>query len=120
MLKFILSSVTGAPKYMLFCVLYILVGLGLTSTIIELVRLQYARSWKQLQALAETLGKLAHDQNGADVQAELKKIMTVVSLGGKGKKLKDWEKAVKELTKEFNKPKAKPQIVQIIVYESSV
>ena len=72
-----------------------------------------------MQALAETLSKLAGDQSGADVQAELKKIMTVVSLG-KGKKLKDWEKAVKELTKEFNKPKAKPQIVQIIVYESSV
>lgn len=34
---------------MLWCTLYILVGLALTSTIIELVRRQYAQSWQKLQ-----------------------------------------------------------------------
>lgn len=34
---------------MLLCTLYILVGLALTSTIIELVRRQYAQSWQKLQ-----------------------------------------------------------------------
>jgi len=37
------------PNYMLLCTLYILVGLALTSTIIELVRRQYAQSWAKLQ-----------------------------------------------------------------------
>lgn len=37
------------PNYMLWCTLYILVGLALTSTIIELVRRQYAQSWEKLQ-----------------------------------------------------------------------
>lgn len=34
---------------MLLCTLYILIGLALTSTIIELVRRQYATSWAKLQ-----------------------------------------------------------------------
>lgn len=37
------------PDYMLLCTLFILVGLALTSTIIELVRRQYASSWQKLQ-----------------------------------------------------------------------
>lgn len=37
------------PDYMLLCTLFILVGLALTSTIIELVRRQYASSWHKLQ-----------------------------------------------------------------------
>lgn len=37
------------PEYMLWCTLYILVGLALTSTIIELVRRQYAQSWQKFQ-----------------------------------------------------------------------
>lgn len=37
------------PNYMLLCTLYILIGLALTSTIIELVRRQYATSWAKLQ-----------------------------------------------------------------------
>lgn len=34
---------------MLVCTLYILIGLALTSTIIELVRRQYAESWQQMK-----------------------------------------------------------------------
>lgn len=73
------------PKYMLLCTLYILVGLALTSTIIELVRRQYAQSWRQLQALsgplAENLRKLAENAPGLDItafQQDLRKVLTVV------------------------------------------
>lgn len=72
---------------MLFCTLYILIGLALTSTIIELVRRQYAQSWRQLQALsgpfAENLRKLAENAPGLDVTAfqhDLRKVLTVVSM----------------------------------------
>ncbi|XP_047738942.1 potassium channel subfamily K member 18 [Hyalella azteca] len=39
-------------EYILVCTVYILVGLALTSTIIELVRRQYAESWQHMKALA--------------------------------------------------------------------
>lgn len=60
------------PKYTLLCTLYILVGLALTGTIIELVRRQYAQSWRRLQRLsgplAEALRKLG-EQAGGDMSA---------------------------------------------------
>lgn len=73
---------------MFMCTLYILLGLALTSTIIELVRRQYARSWKTLQALtgplAETLKRMGENTGaGIDItmfQNDLKKILTVVRL----------------------------------------
>ena len=34
---------------MLLCTVYILVGLAITSTIIELLRRQYAESWRQMK-----------------------------------------------------------------------
>ena len=61
----------GADRatYMLMCLVYIFIGMAFTTTIIELVRRQYAESWRkmielraQIQAqlkLAETLKKLA-------------------------------------------------------------
>ncbi len=36
---------------MMMCMIYILVGLAFTSTIIELVRRQYAESWRKMQEL---------------------------------------------------------------------
>jgi len=45
---------------MLICTIYILVGLAFTSTIIELVRRQYAESWRKMQELR------------AQIQAQLK------------------------------------------------
>jgi len=36
---------------MLMCMIYMLVGLAVTSTIIELVRRQYAESWQKMQEL---------------------------------------------------------------------
>ncbi|XP_075973033.1 TWiK family of potassium channels protein 7 isoform X2 [Anticarsia gemmatalis] len=73
------------PKYMLLCTLYILIGLALTSTIIELVRRQYARSWQQLRALsgplADTLRRLGDAGRGVDVSA-LHKVLTVKTYTG--------------------------------------
>lgn len=73
---------------MLLCTVYILIGLALTSTIIELVRTQYLQSWKQLQAMsgpfADSLRKMADSAPGLDVSAfqnDLRKVLTVVSNG---------------------------------------
>jgi hypothetical protein len=69
---------------MLFCTLYILVGLALTSTIIELVRRQYAQSWARLQALsgplAETLRRLGESAGGGIDVTALQKMLTIVSV----------------------------------------
>lgn len=80
-------NVVEKPKYMLLCTMYILVGLALTSTIIELVRRQYLQSWRQLQALsgplAENLRKMAENAPGIDVtalQQDLWKVLTVVRI----------------------------------------
>ncbi|KAJ8675935.1 hypothetical protein QAD02_011721 [Eretmocerus hayati] len=131
------------PKYMLFCTVYILVGLALTSTIIELVRRQYAHSWKRLQALsgplAETLKKLG-EQAGGDMsalQSDLKKVLKVISMprrrksGVENNDMKDqeWEQAVEAILRDIagaknqqesdSKPERKKSL-QIIFYESSV
>ncbi|XP_066905477.1 TWiK family of potassium channels protein 7 [Halyomorpha halys] len=111
------------PQYMLLCTLYILVGLGLTSTIIEIVRMEYAKSWKRLQALAEALRRLGESGSGQAVdlsafQGDLRKVFFSISKNSKGSE--NWEKAVDNIVSSFNKPKAKPKIIQIIIYESSV
>ncbi|XP_050498163.1 TWiK family of potassium channels protein 7 [Diabrotica virgifera virgifera] len=125
------------PKYMLLCTLYILVGLALTSTIIELVRRQYAHSWRQLQALrgplAENFRKFAENAPGLDVlafQQDLMKVLTVVTMpklsgGKKGKKMKEqeWENAIEAAIRDLtaNATEHKPQqVLQIVIYESSV
>ncbi|XP_067206623.1 TWiK family of potassium channels protein 7 isoform X2 [Linepithema humile] len=127
------------PKYTLLCTLYILVGLALTSTIIELVRRQYAQSWRGLQRLsgplAETLRKLG-EQAGGDMSAlhsDLRKVLTVISMprlrwsssiDPGGSKDRDWEEAVEAVLRDIaasaTAPPSKKPIVQIVVYESSV
>ncbi|KOC68896.1 TWiK family of potassium channels protein 7 [Habropoda laboriosa] len=129
------------PKYMLLCTLYILVGLALMSTIIELVRRQYAQSWRRLQRLsgplAETIRRLG-EQAGGDMSAlhsDLRKVLTVISmprlkwsasLNREGTKDQEWEEAVEAVLRDIaanvnnsSQPKKKP-IVQIVIYESSV
>ncbi|CAB3236073.1 unnamed protein product [Arctia plantaginis] len=126
------------PKYMLICTLYILIGLALTSTIIELVRRQYARSWQQLRALsgplADTLRRLGDAGRGVDVSAlhsDLRKVLTVVTMprlsGAGGNALTDkrrleLEAAVEAVIRDITAPVTtqKPPIVQIVIYESSV
>ncbi|XP_076754125.1 TWiK family of potassium channels protein 7 [Xylocopa sonorina] len=128
------------PKYTLLCTLYILVGLALTSTIIELVRRQYAQSWRRLQRLsgplAETIRRLG-EQAGGDMSAlhsDLRKVLTVISmprlkwstsLNRGDAKDQEWEEAVEAVLRDIatnannTQPKRKP-IVQIVIYESSV
>ncbi|CAH1390898.1 unnamed protein product [Nezara viridula] len=112
------------PQYMLLCTLYILVGLGLTSTIIEIVRMEYAKSWKRLQALAEALRRLGEGGSGQTAvdlsafQGDLRKVFFSLSKNSKGSE--NWEKTVNSIVSSFGKPKAKPNIIQIIIYESSV
>ncbi|XP_066581958.1 TWiK family of potassium channels protein 7-like [Prorops nasuta] len=126
------------PKYTLLCTMYILVGLALTGTIIELVRRQYAQSWRRLQALsgplAETIRKLG-EQAGGDMsafQTDLRKVLTVISMprlkwSGSGhgdSKDEEWEEAVEAVLRDIansaTAPPPKKPIVQIVVYESSV
>ncbi|XP_029662369.1 TWiK family of potassium channels protein 7-like isoform X1 [Formica exsecta] len=127
------------PKYTLLCTLYILVGLALTGTIIELVRRQYAQSWRRLQRLsgplAETLRKLG-EQAGGDMSAlhsDLRKVLTIISMprlrwstsiDRDVTKDRDWEEAVEAVLRDIaasaTVPPPKKPIVQIVVYESSV
>lgn len=72
---------------MLYCTLYILVGLALTSTIIELVRRQYVQSWQRLQQMklgsfAESLKRLGEAHGAIDVN-DLKSILSVVSISNR-------------------------------------
>lgn len=127
------------PKYTLLCTLYILVGLALTSTIIELVRRQYAQSWRRLQALsgplAETLRRLGEHAGGdmSALHSDLRKVLTIVSMPRlkwspsgvrSDSKDKDWEEAVEAVLRDIAASAAAPPpqkpIVQIVVYESSV
>ena len=55
--------------YMLVCTIYILVGMAFTTTIIELVRREYAESWRKMQELR------------AQIQAQLKLAQTLKKLG---------------------------------------
>ncbi|XP_043490077.1 TWiK family of potassium channels protein 7-like [Polistes fuscatus] len=126
------------PKYTLLCTLYILVGLALTSTIIELVRRQYAQSWRRLQALsgplAETIRRLGEHAGGdmSSLHSDLRKVLTVISMpklkrsqsGRPDSKEQEWEEAVEAVLRDIaasaTTPPPKKPIVQIVVYESSV
>ncbi|XP_021703985.1 TWiK family of potassium channels protein 7 [Aedes aegypti] len=130
--------VPSKPNYMLLCTLYILVGLALTSTIIELVRRQYAQSWQKLQALsgplADTLRRLGESAGtGIDVTAlhnDLRRVLTVVSMPRRhGSKKNDPSEmaaleaitnAILQDIKEKQESKEPPKVVQIVIYESSV
>lgn len=130
--------VPSKPNYMLLCTLYILVGLALTSTIIELVRRQYAQSWQKLQALsgplADTLRRLGESAGtGIDVTAlhnDLRRVLTVVSMPRRhGCKKNDPSEmaaleaitnAILQDIKEKQESKEPPKVVQIVIYESSV
>ncbi|KAK0093615.1 hypothetical protein PV326_013096 [Microctonus aethiopoides] len=124
------------PKYMLFCTLYILVGLALTGTIIELVRRQYAQSWRRLQALrgpiAEVLRKISEHAGGdiSIMQSDLRNLLTVIAMpklkrkDGKNTDAeeKEWQEAVEAVLRNIttsvpDKNYQKP-IMQIVIYES--
>lgn len=73
---------------MLLCTMYILIGLSMTSAILELVRRQYEQSWRQLQALsgplAEGLRRLGEGGKGVDVAA-LSRILAIITVPASGK-----------------------------------
>ncbi|XP_037941949.1 TWiK family of potassium channels protein 9-like [Teleopsis dalmanni] len=120
------------PNYMLLCTLYILIGLALTSTIIELVRRQYATSWAKLQELsgpmAETLRRLGETAGtGLDYTA-LQKILTVSMPKWNSSKKNEHnsdiaalEAITNAILKEVKEAQNnKPKVLQIVIYESSV
>ncbi|XP_035895739.1 TWiK family of potassium channels protein 7 [Anopheles stephensi] len=131
--------VPSKPNYMLLCTLYILVGLALTSTIIELVRRQYAQSWQKLQALsgplADTLRRLGESAGtGIDVTAlhnDLRRVLTVVSMprrhGNKKAQAKEMaaleaitNAILQDIKEKQDSQEGPPKVVQIVIYESSV
>ena len=61
----LLKLITEKTVYMLICMIYILVGLAFTSTIIELVRRQYNETWRKMQELR------------AQIQAQIKLAATL-------------------------------------------
>ncbi|XP_030381467.1 TWiK family of potassium channels protein 9 [Scaptodrosophila lebanonensis] len=120
------------PNYMLLCTLYILIGLALTSTIIELVRRQYATSWAKLQELsgpmAETLRRLGETAGTGLDYATLQKVLTV-SMPKWNSNKKDphnsdiaaLEAITNAILKEVKEAQNnKPKVLQIVIYESSV
>ena len=71
--SFFLDFVGGDKSgYMLVCTVYILVGMTVFTTIIEIVRRQYAESWRKMQELR------------AQIQAQLKLADHLRKLGEAG------------------------------------
>nr|CAD7263174.1 unnamed protein product [Timema shepardi] len=126
--------VPDKPKYMLLCTMYILVGLALTSTIFELVRMQYAQSWRRLQELsgpfAETLRRLGESAGGGIDVTSLQRFLTMASgpkslhtgTHGTKQQQREWEEAMAAVLRDISGPSKKnqPPVMQIIIYESSV
>merc|ERR1719468_1360599 len=120
-------------SYMLVCTIYILVGMAITTTIIELVRREYAESWRKMQELraqiqaqlklADTLKKLGEQAEknnlaldldmGSDL-AELKKNLAKMKKG-KMKGLEDID--INEL--DWVEKNRKVRAVTIFIYETS-
>ncbi|CAL8114956.1 unnamed protein product [Orchesella dallaii] len=123
-------------SFMLPCMLYIMIGLALTSTAIELVRSQYADSWKRMRELSTRLhslsGPLAQrlqqygDNINLDVNVlqDLKELKRALALSSKGMKREGslWRK-MWENEDGFDidmLESDEPRLIQIIIYESSV
>ena len=65
---FISDVAQNNTTYMLMCTVYIFIGMAFTTTIIELVRRQYAESWRRMVELR------------AQIQAQLKVVETLKKL----------------------------------------
>merc|ERR1712062_793113 len=134
----IVPDIVGQEKtaYMLICMIYILVGLAFTSTIIELVRRQYNETWRKMQELraqiqaqiklAATL-KQMQDQAGKDIEFEgldfagdldeLKRNIAKFKKGKFGKGLSDID--IDDLD-FIDANSRKVKAVTIFIYETSV
>lgn len=102
---------------MLLCTVYILLGLSITSTIIEAVRLEYAESWKRLQALAEALRRIGEGTSDSQtLRRDLGDIINIITDKGRP----DWEATVNTIVTKIKPKQNKPKIIEIIIYETSV
>merc|ERR1711953_1380808 len=88
-----MTDIVGQEKtaYMLIVMIYILVGLAFTSTIIELVRRQYAESWRKMQELR------------AQIQAQLKLADHLRKMGEQGRDLEGMDVDLDELRANLSK-----------------
>jgi len=120
--------------YMLICMIYILVGLAFTSTIIELVRRQYNETWRKMQELraqiqaqlklAATL-KQMQDQagkniefDGLDMAGDLEELKrNIAKYKKKGKGFSDIEISNLDWMDQNSR---KVKAVTILIYETSV
>jgi len=129
-------SISGADKslYMVVVTVYILVGLAFTSTIIELVRRQYAESWKRMQELRAQIQaqlKLADTLKRISETAEKNNVDLGVNIAGDLEDLKknlDLYKASTKGTGEFDDIDVKQldwvednrKVKAFFIYESSL
>jgi len=120
--------------YMLVCTIYILVGMAFTTTIIELVRRQYAESWRKMQELraqiqaqlklADTLRKLGEhaDKNNLELDVDIAGDLAALKDNlakfkkGKMKGLEDID--INEL--DWVEKDRKVRAVTIFIYETSL
>lgn len=117
---------------MLVCNFYILIGLAFTSTIIELVRRQYAESWRKMQELraqiqmqlklAATLRQMQAnniDLDGIDLGADMDALRANIAKFKKGKYGKGFaDFDMDDL--DWMDGKKKVKAVTILIYETSV
>ena len=92
---------------MLICMIYILVGLAFTSTIIELVRRQYNETWRKMQELRAQIQaqlKLAATLKQVRTRSELVYDRNQVSVSGNETNVHFWY----QYWSRFFFPKLKP------------
>lgn len=92
------------------CMIYILVGLAFTSTIIELVRRQYAESWRKMQELRaqiQVIMALFQYQyiSLEKLQAQLKLADHLRKMGEQGRDLEGMDVDLDELRANLSKYK---------------
>jgi hypothetical protein len=121
-----------STAYLLVCNFYILIGLAFTSTIIELVRRQYAESWRKMQELraqiqmqlklAATLRQMQAnniDLDGIDLGADMDALRANIAKFKKGKYGKGFaDFDMDDL--DWMDGKKKVKAVTILIYETSV
>jgi len=130
-------QMTEKTAYMLIVMIYILVGLAFTSTIIELVRRQYAESWRKMQELraqiqaqiklAATLkqmqdqaGKNNIEFEGLDMAADLDELKKNIAKLKKGKLGKGLLSDIEINDLDWYDQNRKVKAVTIFIYETSV
>ena len=92
------------------CMIYILVGLAFTSTIIELVRRQYAESWRKMQELRAQIQVIMalfqYQYISLDkLQAQLKLADHLRKMGEQGRDLEGMDVDLDELRANLSKYK---------------